>query len=87
MTAENNNTFNHSRFVILLRRKFTKSQTSPISPTPIEIAASSKEGGPDGTGPRVHFGQPSAGFFLDRDFFTKVLAGCVKVILPSAVWS
>jgi hypothetical protein len=53
MTARNNNTFNHSRFVILLRRKFTKSQTSPINPTPIESAASRKEGGPDGTGPRV----------------------------------
>jgi hypothetical protein len=53
MTAENNNTFNHSRFVILLRRKFSKSKTSPISPTPIENAASCNEGGPDGTGPRA----------------------------------
>jgi hypothetical protein len=53
MTAENNNTLNHSRFVILLRRKLTKSQTSPIRPAPIENAASRNEGGPDATGPRI----------------------------------
>jgi hypothetical protein len=45
MTAENSNTFNHSRFVILLRRKLTKSQTSPINPEPIENAASCNEVG------------------------------------------
>ena len=70
MTAENNNTFNHSRFVILSRHKFTKSQMRPITPTPMENVASCNEGGPDS-------------YRLQN---APIITPCVKCILPSPVY-